>query len=61
MAGCGARTSFAGHPGVATKTDDALTSNWITTWGQATATFLKPEVITASMPGWAKLFDELFK
>ena len=26
-----------------------------------TATFLKPEVITASMPGWAKLFDELFK
>ena len=35
MAGCGTRTSFAGHPGVATKTDDALTSNRITTWGQA--------------------------
>ncbi len=41
MAGCGARTSFAGHPGVATKTDDALTSNWITTWGQASFAVLK--------------------
>ena len=25
------------------------------------ATFLKPETINASMPGWAKLFDELFR
>ena len=37
MAGCANRTSFAGHPGIAAQTNNALTSNWITSWGQASS------------------------
>ena len=49
MAGCATRTSFAGHPGIAAQTDNALTSNWITSWGQATPLAITPAGLEAAL------------